>query len=279
MPTRRRRGGPAVLLLPALVLCASALAAGTTLLPTTTSMAPSHVGQSEASAAQPFLDDFNGVSGAPPNPAKWVDYGPKCGGYGSWGKIRCGTSEHLDGRGHLVIPATPSAGSALQTKGRYGFTYGTMSAWIKMPSQSGYWPGFWALNGDQTGRESLTGEIDATEVYTPRRGAHANAHVWHGPREVWGTPDLESMTGVDLTKGFHKYSVEVEPGRLTFFFDDVRVRVVKRSSSAAWAWGPRVTRPNFVILDLAIRRAPAPAPSRPAAMLVDRVQIIPSGSG
>ena len=187
-------------------------------------------------------------------------------------------SEHLDGRGHLVVPATPAAGSALQTRGRYGFTYGTMSAWIKMPSQHGYWGAFWALNGDQGATESLTGEIDAVEVYSPRRGAHANAHVWAGSDEVWETRDLESETRADLTRRFHKYSVEIKPGRIAWLVDGVRVRVLKMSASAIWAWGPKVMRPNFLILDLAIRRGGAAAPSERAVMLVDRVQVIPSGS-
>jgi hypothetical protein len=253
---------------------ASALAA----LVLTAAMAPSHDGgmASAAGAPAPFLDDFNGAAGARPDPAKWVDYGPGCGAYVSWGRIRCRAGEHLDGRGHLVIPATPSGGSALQTKGRYGFTYGTMSAWIEMPPQSGYWPAFWALNGDQIGGQSLTGEIDVSEVYTPRRGTHANVHVWNGGRELWSTRDLGGMNGVDLTRSFHKYSVDIEPGRVAFFFDDVLVRVVKKSSSGRWAWGPDVTRPNFLILDLAVRRSPAP--SRSAVMLVDRVQVIPSPS-
>ena len=246
--------------LAAVVLCGSSLSACT------------------ADAAQPFVDDFDGPSGAQPDPAKWVDYGPDCGAYASWGKIRCGKSEHLDGRGHLVIPATPSAGSALQTRGLYGFTYGTMAAWIKMPSEPGYWPAFWALNGDQTGRERLTGEIDVAEVYTPRSGLHSNAHVWDGSDEKWETSDRRTMTHVDLSNRFHKYSVKIEPGKISFFFNDARIRVVKKSSSATWAWGPNVDRPNFLILDLAIRRAPAEAPSRPASMLVDRVEVIPSGS-
>jgi hypothetical protein len=279
---RRRR---AVLLIAAVALCVSALVlARGPALPPTTSMAPSHLDPAAApaggipDATQPFLDDFNGVAGAPPDPANWVDYGPGCGAYASWGKIRCGASEHLDGRGHLVIGATPSAGAALQTKGRYGFTYGTMSAWIKMPSQPGYWPAFWALNGDQAGNEVFTGEIDATEVYTPRRETHPNAHVWDGGDEVWVTPDRAVMAGADLTQRFHKYSVDVEPGQLTFLLDDVRVRVVKKTASAPWAWGPEITRPNFLILDLAIRRASGRAPSRPASMLVDRVQVIPSAN-
>jgi hypothetical protein len=283
-PLSARRRWWAVVVLAAVALGVSTLARGPTLLPTT-SVAPTHVARSAPSdaaapaATRPFLDDFDGASGARPDPANWVDYGPACGAYAPWGRIHCGASEHLDGRGHLVIPATPSAGSALQTRGRYGFTYGTMSAWIKMPPQPGYWPGFWALNGDQTGSEALTGEIDATEVYTPHRGTHPRAHVWDGPHHVWATSDLVSMTGVDLTRRFHKYSVDVEPGQLTFLFDDVRVRVVKKSSSAPWAWGRQVTRPNFLILDLAVRRGAEAAASRPASMLVDRVEVIPSGSG
>jgi hypothetical protein len=227
-------------------------------------------------AAEPFIDDFNGPAGTPPDPANWVDYGPGCGAFASWGRIRCGTTEHLDGRGHLVIPATPAAGSALQTKGLHGLTYGTMAAWIKMPSEPGYWPAFWALNGDQAGSESRTGEIDVTEIYnTRRRGTHANAHVWNGARKWWETRDVEALTHVDLSKRFHKYSVDISPGRIEFFVDDVSVRVVKKSSSSRWAWGPDVTRQNFLILDLAIRRAP----SRPASMLVDRVLVVPSGTG
>jgi hypothetical protein len=227
-----------------------------------------------AQAQAPFVDDFNGPAGSQPDPATWIDYGPGCGAFASWGKIRCGTTEHLDGRGHLVIPATPGAGSALQTKA-LGLTYGTIAAWIKMPSEPGYWPAFWALNGDQSGSESRTGEIDIAEVYTSRSGTHANAHVWDGGRERWETRDVEAMTHVDLSRRFHKYSVDISPGRIEFFVDDVSVRVVRKSSSPRWAWGPNVTRQNLLILDLAIRRAP----SRPASMLVDRVLVVPSGTG
>jgi hypothetical protein len=236
-------------------------------------------GAGTPAATQPFLDDFDGVAGAPPDPARWVDYGPHCGAYASWGEIRCGASEHLDGRGHLVIPASPSGGSALQTKGRYAFTYGTLSAWIQMPPRSGYWPAFWTLNGDQTGSEALTGEIDVTEVYTPSRRTHSNVHVWRGPRKLWATPDGPRAAGADLSQGFHEYSVDIEPGQITFLLDGVRVRSVKKSSAPRWAWGPDVTRPNFLILDLAVRRAARPAPSAPASMLVDRVQVIPVAAG
>jgi hypothetical protein len=234
--------------------------------------------QATPAATQPFVDNFDGPAGFPPDPLKWVDYGPKCGAYAGWGKIRCGTTERLDGKGHLVIPATPKAGAGLQTKGRYGFVYGTMSVWMKLPPQPGYWAAFWSLNGDQHGDESVTGEIDISEVYTGLPGTHANAHVWDGSEQVWDTPLFATAKNLDLTKRFHKYSVTITPGRMIFLLDDVPVRVVQKSPRTIWAWGPDVMRPNFMILNLAIRRPPGPRAKKPAALLVDKVQVVPAAS-
>lgn len=220
-----------------------------------------------------FSDDFNGPSGAGPDPGKWVDYGPGCGGVGDWGSIVCGNNERLDGQGHLVIPATPSAGSGLMTLGKFGFVYGTMSAWIKIPSQSGYWPAFWSLNGTQTGNE-LTGEIDTTESYTTWPGSTSKAHGWNGGTHAWTVPDMVAGDKANLSAGFHKYSANVAPGKITYYLDDVPVgSIAKGSVPGAWAWGPDVMRPNFVILDLAIGGAGQAAPSGPATMLVDRVEV------
>ncbi len=232
---------------------------------------------STPSARLPWVDNFRGPAGRRPDPARWTDYGPGCGAYGGFGLIRCGTTEHLDGHGHLVIPATPAAGAALQTRGLYGVVYGTISAWIKMPRQSGYWPAFWTLNGSQRGDEARTGEIDIAEAYIPDRGSHANAHIWVGSREVWSGADVRAAMAVDLTRRFHKFSVRIAPGKLTFSINDRTVRVLRRSPRRVWAWGPVVTRPNYLILDLA--RGPFRAASKSARMLVDRVEVRPARSG
>jgi Glycosyl hydrolases family 16 len=258
----------------------SALATGATLLAdsaeTRPRATPPSARQSGTPAGgQPFVDNFNGPAGRRPDPSRWTDYGPGCGAFGGFGLIRCGSMERLDGRGHLVIPATPSTGAGVQTRGLYGVIYGTLSAWIKIPSQAGYWPAFWTLNGSQTGDEARTGEIDIAEAYTPDRGTHADAHVWVGSREVSSAPDLRVGLDIDLTQGFHKYTVEIAPGKLTFLLDDRQVRVIRRSPQRAWAWGPVVTRPNVLILDLA--RGPFRGASKPARMLVDRVEVRPSG--
>jgi hypothetical protein len=237
--------------------------------------------QSSGPARQPdapgggaaFSDDFDGPAGAAPDPGRWTDYGPGCGAAGDWGSIRCGGSEHLDGQGHLVIPATPSGGSGLMTQGRFGFVYGTMSAWIKMPPQSGYWPGFWSLNGTQAGNE-LTGEIDTSEVYTTWRGSTSTAHAWTGGSALWKDKDFVGGEDAALSSGFHKYTATVAPGKITYFLDDAEVGSVSKSTApGSWPWGPDVMRPNFLILDLAVGGAGQAAPAGPAEMLVDRVEV------
>jgi hypothetical protein len=259
-------------------LGAGALAAGSAHAASPAHGEPPPAWESRTPAARtPLIDNFDGPAGWPPDPAYWTDYGPGCGAYGGFGLIRCGITEHLDGRGHLVIPATPTAGAALQTRGLYGAVYGTFSAWIKIPRQGGYWPAFWTLNGTQTGNEARAGEIDIAESYVPDRGSHANAHVWVGSREVWSARDVRAAMHLDLSRRFHKYSVRIAPGKLTFSIDDRRVRVIRRSPARVWAWGPVVTRPNFVILDLA--RGPFRKASKAARMLVDRVEVRPAGSG
>lgn len=220
-----------------------------------------------------FADNFDGPAGAAPDPSRWTDYGPGCGAVGDWGSIRCGGNERLDGQGHLVIPATPSGGAGLMTQGRFGFVYGTMSAWIKMPRQSGYWPAFWSLNGTQAGKE-LTGEIDTSEVYTTWRGSTSTAHAWTGGDHLWKDKDFVGGKDTDLSSGFHKYTATIAPGKITYLLDDVEVGTVSKSTAPGpWPWGPDVMRPNFLILDLAVGGAGQAAPAGPAEMLVDRVEV------
>jgi hypothetical protein len=220
-----------------------------------------------------FSDDFDGPTGAAPDPGKWVDYGPGCGAHGDWGSIVCGSNEQLDGDGHLLIPATPSAGSGLMTQGRFGFVYGTMSAWVKMPPQSGYWPAFWSLNGTQAGDE-LTGEIDTSEVYSAWRGTTSTAHAWTGGAHLWQSPEHVGGGGAVLSDGFHKYSATIAPGKITYFLDDVELgSLTKEAAPGPWPWGPDVTRPNFLILDVAIGGAGQPAPTESGVMVVDRVEV------
>jgi beta-glucanase (GH16 family) len=230
---------------------------------------------SAAGGSPSFVDDFNGAAGAEPDSTKWTDYGPGCGAYVGWDRITCGP-DTLDGSGHLALTATPSAGRGIQTKGKFGFLYGTASAWIKMATTAGYWPAFWSLNGSQAGSELLTGESDVTEVYTQFNGSNSRIHVWNGGTESWKSPNILCCTGTDLKSSFHKYSAKYEPGKITYYVDDVQIgQVTKAGSPSPWAFGPDLTRDNFLILDLAVGGGGQAAPSVNGTMLVDRVEVTP----
>ena len=254
-----------------------ATAAAFALLLTATPMA---VGMTSAAAAEPgallFADDFDGPAGALPDQSRWQDwsvdtYNPTA----AFGDIRPGDNETLDGRGSLVVPATPTAGSAVRS--RTGFVYGTMSAWIKTPTQEGYWPAFWTLNNDPGGVDHpVIGEIDTMEAFTKWPNVyHGVGHTWVPGSTSANSPDnyCPGDWSADMTGRFNKYSATVEPGRITFSFNDVPCGTYVKEPGAAWGFGPDVTDPNWLILDLAVggaggQQAPAVAP---AQMLVDRV--------
>lgn len=230
-----------------------------------------------------FQDDFTGPAGALPDQAMWEDYSVTTyNPSAAFGLLRPGNSETLDGEGHLVIPATPTAGSAIRTGANFGFEYGIVSAWIKLPAEPGYWPAFWTLNSPPDGSERLpVGEIDVMEGYTTWSNVYiASGHTWTGDgATTYHSPEnrCPGAEDADLTGRYNKFTARIEPGRITYYFNDVECgRAYVRDPGRAWAFGPDITSPNWLILDLAIGGADGqqiPA-SRPAQMLVDRVEVL-----
>ena len=244
-----------------------------------------------ARAAEPgvilFEDDFTGPRGQTFDHTKWGDYGPCIHPIQAFGSIKCGDNETLTGDGQLSIPATPTAGSGLMTAGKFTFTYGTYSAWIKVPKTTGYWPALWTENRPADfSTTPLYGETDAVETYTwEPQYAHSggfHAHSTEGKKWV-GKDNYCTAPGVtNFGDAFHKYTVTIEPDKVTGFIDDVMCGTPTYRSSdpnRPWPFGP--DRPNYVILDLAIGGAGGRQPTPPAAdvMLVDRVEVraLPGG--
>lgn len=228
-----------------------------------------------------FVDSFNGKKGAPPTPGKWTDYSAcSYNGSAAFGDIKCGNNEKLDGVGHLSIPATPTAGSGIRVASKYAFKYGVFSAWMKLPSQVGYWPAFWTLNNGYNGVDKpLLGETDVMEGYSTWPTLyHVNAHNWLTD----GRPNSGSVDSVcgkpSLSSTFHKYSAKIQPGKITFYLDSVQCGVTftpQTNPGKAYGFGPTVTRGNWLILDLAV--GGAGGQQRPAThaarLLVDRVEV------
>jgi hypothetical protein len=232
----------------------------------------------ELTGAVLWADDFNGTPGHAPNPANWADYSTcTYNSSAAFGSIKCGNNEYLDGAGSLVVPATPTAGSAIRTVPARTWQYGVFSAWITMPSQVGYWPAFWTLNNNWNGVDSLpVGEADIAEHYTTWPTLyHATLHNWTGNSTTNSGGDTV-CGGPNLSAGQHKYTVRIEPGKVSFYFDNVPCGpTYTPTAGKPWAFGPDVARPNWLILDLAIGGAGGQqaAPTANAQMLVGRVEV------
>lgn len=230
-----------------------------------------------------FQDFFDGAAGSTYDHTKWGDYS-SCAYRASaaFGNITCGDNETLDGNGHLVIPATPTAGSAIRTGANFGFTTGVMTAYAKMPVQSGYWPAFWAVNDTPEGTidgspTTPAGEIDAMESYTEYPNIyHATAKTWAGDQgSSNGDNRCPQPETTDLTQ-FHKYSAKVEPGKVSFYFDDVKCGTdYIKDPAKPWGYAPDVSRPNWLILDLAVGGCDGcqPPATQNAQMVVDWVTV------
>lgn len=173
-----------------------------------------------------LFDDFDGPAGAAPNPNVWT---VQTGG-GGWGnnELQDYTDDAvvLDGDGNLVITATIPADGSTPTSGRlttddkWSFTYGRLSARIKLPEGQGLLPAFWLL-GDNVDRVGwpAAGEVDIIE--TPNSTSRSTHHL-HGPTGLLGKWSLAE--GVDtpepLADDFHVYTVEKQKGRIVIAIDD-----------------------------------------------------------
>ena len=173
-----------------------------------------------------LFDDFDGAAGAKPDPNVWSI---QTGG-GGWGndELQDYTEEAvaLDGKGHLVITATIPGDGGTPTSGRitsdekWSFTFGRLSARIRLPEGQGLLPAFWLL-GDSVDTVGwpAAGEIDVVE--TPNDTSRSIHHL-HGPT---GRTDKWALNeGVDmpapLADDFHVFTVEKQPGRVVIAVDD-----------------------------------------------------------
>lgn len=100
---------------------------------------------------------------------------------------------------------------------KFAFQYGFAEIRAKVPSGKGLWPAFWMLPADN----SAVPEIDVMEVI----GDHPNVvnvtihHTLNDGRTVKNSQELISPT--DLSKDWHTYAVDWEPGSVTWYLDGV----------------------------------------------------------
>jgi beta-glucanase (GH16 family) len=239
-----------------------------------------------------WSDEFNGPAGTTPERSMW---GFDTGG-GGWGneELESYTSRpvnaELDGQGHLVIAARAEkytgadgitrdyTSARLQTLNTFRFKYGVAEARIQVPAGQGLVAQFWMLGQEAYESENAwpgCGEIDAAEVLGSESSVvNGTLHApWSfAPTGVQGQAESATL----LSTGFHTYSVEWEPERISFMLDGDVYKTVTPADLPAGAVWP-FTHPYFLLLDLAVGGewpgAPNASTHFPAQMLVDWVRV------
>ncbi len=210
--------------------------------PPTSEPRASEVGASEPAYSEPgasepspapapvFSDDFDGDAESAPDPAKWrpADW---CDKWGS-NPLSCSTDRaqnvSLDGQGHAKVVAHRESwtdhygvqrdytSGRLETGRRFRFTYGTLSARIKVPAGKGLWPSFWTTG---TGSWPAGGEIDVMESLGHQPStAYCSVHGADSAGEHASTTRRYSAPA-PLTDDFHVYTAHWTATGVTFEVD------------------------------------------------------------
>jgi YVTN family beta-propeller protein len=236
-------------------------------------------------ATSAVTDNFTGTTGSAPNSNIWSYH---LGAGGATGELNAYTdwprNASLDGNGNLVITAikekvtVPGNGTYdyssawLTTEDKLEFTYGTVSARIKLPAEQGLLSGFWMLGSDtETVGWPLGGEIDVIEQ--ANTGQFAGSTI-HGP----GGYALSAPVPSPIDGAYHVYSVHWEPNKITTSIDGVTIATYTPDSlppGTPWTFNDRSM---YVILSLAVGSPygqPDGTTELPAQMVVDWVKYTP----
>jgi beta-glucanase (GH16 family) len=227
-----------------------------------------------------------------PDPAKW---GFDIGHEGGWGndelEYYTSTNASQDGRGNLVITATPDGADRYQcsygpcryissrivTIHRFSRTFGRFEARIKIPRGHGIWPAFWALGDDiPVVGWPRSGEIDIMENIGREPGTtHGGLHA-----PAWDSGDSYTLPkGAALADDYHTFAADWRPDRITFTVDGNPYHVSYRADAPPSAWV--FHKPFFLLLNVAVGGRwpgnPDTSTNFPQHMLVDYVRVYDDG--
>jgi beta-glucanase (GH16 family) len=148
----------------------------------------------------------------------------------------------------------------IQSKPSFNFRYGRMAARMKLPKGSGFWPAFWTWPSD----EVWPPEIDAMEFVGDK--PNLIYQTYHGPNGANGS----RVSNPDWTADWHTFSVDWQPGRLTWYVDGIETKTI----------GEAPTRNMYLIANLAVAngmRSWGPPPDAstpfPASLRIDYVRV------
>lgn len=242
-----------------------------------------------------WSDEFDGINGSPPDPAKWTS---DIGG-GGWGNDELETYTNRTQNaylqdGLLVIQALketytgPDAitrnftSARLKTQGLHQWTYGRVEARMKLPYGQGLWPAFWML-GSGFGQVDWpqSGEIDIME------NIGREPSIIHGMIHGPGYLDAEGVSssytlpdGQRFADDFHVFTIEWEVKVIRFYVDG-NVYATRTPSDLPSGTNWVFNKPFFIILNAAVGGTwpgnPDSTTVFPQAMLVDYVRVYQRG--
>ena len=240
-----------------------------------------------------FEDNFDGAAGTGPDPAKWRH---DIGGEG-WGNAELqyytDSTDNVahDGHGNLVITARQGnpaghqcwygpceyTSGKLTTAETFTHTYGTFEARIKLPHGQGIWPAFWML-GNDFGNVGwpYCGEIDIMENIG-REPSTVHGTI-HGPGYSGGGGIGNAYTlpnGERFTDDFHTFTLQWEPGALTWYVDGHRFSHLTPADLGGNDWV--FDHPFFMLVNLAVGGEwpgyPDDGTQFPQTMLIDYIKV------
>jgi beta-glucanase (GH16 family) len=161
-------------------------------------------------------DEFNGTS---IDTSKWNEVGP-------WGhpvasdmsNFSYSPSNDSEANGVATITAKESGGNwtggILSTDQSKTFQYGFFEARIQLPAGAGFWPALWLSH---TNAEQTLGELDMMEfvggdVTRIYQTMHTDSGSWQ----------QAVPTNTNWTSGYHLLQMWWQPGRVTFYIDNVQ---------------------------------------------------------
>ncbi|MHB9863605.1 discoidin domain-containing protein [Streptomyces sp. YIM S03343] len=228
---------------------------------------PALPGEQQGSYQTKFFDDFTGSS---LDRSKWrvVRTGTEMGPVNGESQAYVDSADNIrTENGSLILRAkycndcTQAGGGTydftsgrIDTNTKFDFTYGKVSARMKLPAGDGFWPAFWLL-GSNVDNPSVSwpasGETDIMEaigypdwtssaLHGPGYSADGNI----GARQVF--------PGGGRVDEWHTYSVEWTPTAMRFYVDDRPVQETTRnkleSTRGQWVYDHN----QYVILNLAL---------------------------
>lgn len=219
-----------------------------------------------------FADEFTGQGGSAGtnlDPVKWSTAYP-------WGRTHNYPAYIRDenitvANGTLNLQAKresfggqPFTSGAINSNGKFNFTYGYIEARMKLPAFLGAWPAFWML------QDGWPPELDVMEARYRSASDGNGGYLGYGDMYSyvgtyhWGadyTQEKSAGTGFqypggNLTDAFHNYGTLWAPDHVTFYFDG-------RDMGSVWSSAANIAqmRNEYLLLNLGVGGWPGDPPS------------------